>query len=44
MKATFWQVFIDSTWKILLGLLEEALALLSLHLSLNIASDMHESK
>lgn len=40
MKATFGQLFIYSTWKRLLGLLEKVLALLSLDLSLHIASDV----
>lgn len=38
MKATFGQVFIYSTWQTLLGLPEKVLALLSLDLSLDIAS------
>lgn len=43
-KAEFWQVFIYSTWKILLGLIEKVLALLSVALSLTIASDMHKGE
>lgn len=45
MKATFWQVFIYSTWKILLGLTKKVLAqLCSADLSLSIASDMPKCK
>lgn len=40
MKATLEQLFIYSTWQRRLGLPEKELALLSLDLSLNIASDV----
>lgn len=40
IKATFGQVFIYSTCQRLLGLPEKVLALLSMDLSLNIASDV----
>lgn len=43
-EAVFWQVFIYSTVKILLGLVGEVLALLTVGLSLNLASDMHEGE